>query len=96
MKLPEIVRRIGRADGEVRVYVEDYVYTYLEGLRKRKDILPLRAALFGHVIHKDNLCYYMVYGACCVVEELEYGQSEEQIRERFFEDLNLIGYVNIS
>jgi len=96
MKLPEIVRRIGQTDGEIRVYVEDYVYTYLEELRKKKDILPLRAALFGHVIHKDNLCYYLVYGACCVVEELEYGQGEEQIRERFFEDLDLIGYVNIS
>lgn len=96
MKLPEVVRRIGHADGAVRVYVEDYVYTYLEELRKRKDILPLRAALFGHVIHKDSLCYYLVYGACCVVEELEYGQSEEQIRESFFEDLDLIGYVNIS
>ncbi len=96
MKLPEIVRRIGVTDGEVRVYVEDYVYTYLEELRKRKNILPLRAALFGHVIRKDSLCYYLVYGACCVIDELEYGQSEEQIRKRFFEGFDLIGYVNIS
>ena len=33
MKLPEIVKRIGYTDGEDRIYVEDYEYSYLKGQR---------------------------------------------------------------
>lgn len=95
MKIPDIVRRIGCVDETNRVYIEDYVYSYLNGLQAKTDIFPLRAALFGHVIRKENACFYMIYGASCVVEELEYGRNEEQIRKEFFEDYELIGYVNI-
>ena len=95
MKIPDIVRRIGRIDETNRVYIEDYAYSYLNGLQAKTDILPLRAALFGHVIQKENACYYMIYGASSIVEELEYGRNEEQIRKEFFEDYELIGYVNI-
>lgn len=96
MKMPEFVKWTGSADGKSRVYVEDYVYSYLNGLRAETDILPLRAALFGYVVKKENICCYMIYGACCVVEELEYGRSEEQVRKEYFEDYELIGYVNIN
>lgn len=96
MKMPEFVKRIGSVDERNRVYIEDYVYSYLNGLREETDLLPLRAALFGHVVRKENACYYMIYGACCVVEELGYGRNEEQVRKEFFEDYELIGYVNIS
>lgn len=95
MKIPDIVRRIGCVDETNRVYIEDYAYSYLNGLQTKTDILPLRAALFGHIIRKENTCCYMIYGASCVVEELEYGRNEEQVRKEFFEDYELIGYVNI-
>lgn len=96
MKMPEFIKRMGSVDEECRVYIEDYVYSYLNGLRGETDLLPLRAALFGHVIKKDNTCCYLIYGACCVVEELEYGRNEEQVRKEFFEDYELIGYVNVN
>lgn len=95
MKLPEFVKKIGTVEGKNRVYVEDYVYSYLNDLREKKSILPLRAALYGHVFHKENKCYYFVYGAACVIEELENGRDEEQTRNKFFEEYELIGYVNI-
>lgn len=93
--MPDLVKRIGCVDEKNRIYIEDYVYSYLKGLHAKTEILPLRAALFGHVIRKENACCYMIYGASCVVEELEYGRNEEQVREEFFEDYELIGYVNI-
>lgn len=96
MKLPEIVKRIGYTDGEERIYVEDYVYSYLKGLREKKEIFPIRAALFGHVVLKEAVRCYLIYGACCVVEELSYGRTEEQVREEFFPECKLIGYVNIN
>lgn len=95
MKMPGIVKRIGCIDEKNRVYIEDYVHSYLNGLQAKADVFPLRAALFGHVIRKENTCSYMIYGASSVVEELEYGRNEEQVRKEFFEDYELIGYVNI-
>ena len=47
MHLPNIVKQIGKTDGEEKVYVEDYVYTYLNELKKEKEIFPVRVALFG-------------------------------------------------
>lgn len=96
MKLPEIVKRIGYTDGEERIYVEDYVYSYLNGLREKGEVFPVRAALFGHVVHKDAMRCYLIYGACCVVEELAQGKTEKQIGEEFFPEYELIGYVNIN
>ena len=96
MKLPEIVKRIGYTDGEERIYVEDYVYSYLNGLREKKELFPIRAALFGHVVQKETIYCYLIYGACCVVEELAWGKTEKQIREEFFPEYELIGYVNIN
>ena len=95
MKLPEFVKRIGTIEGESRVYVEDYVYTYLNELREKKDILPLRAVLFGHVCQKEGRSFYFVYGAACVIDEMQNGRDEEQVRKLFFDEYELIGYVNI-
>lgn len=95
MQLPDVVKQIGKANGAERVYVEDYVYTYLNELKKEKEIFPLRVALFGHVYHKEVRNFYLVYGAACVIDELEYGRNEEQVRKEYFENYELIGYVNI-
>lgn len=95
MQLPEIVKQVGKANGRERVYLEDYVYTYLRELKKEAGILPGRAALFGHVYHKNSCNFYMIYGAASVIGGLERGRGEEQVRKEFFEDYELIGYVNI-
>lgn len=95
MQLPTMVKQIGRVDGNWRVYIEDYVYAYLKELKTEKRNLPLRAALFGHVYHKENQNFYLIYGAANIVDELEHGRSEEQVRKAYFEKYELIGYVNI-
>ena len=84
MKLPEIVKRIGYTDGEERIYVEDYVYSYLNGLREKKELFPIRAALFGHVVQKETIYCYLIYGACCVVEELAWGKTGKTDQGRIF------------
>ncbi len=95
MQLPKTVRQIGDVGGNGRVYIEDYVYTYLNQLKMEKRNFPLRAALFGHVYHKEGKTFYLVYGAANVVDELSWGRNEEQVRKEFFESYELIGYVNI-
>lgn len=95
MQLPTMVKQIGRVDGNERVYIEDYVYAYLNELKAEKKNLPLRAALFGHVYHRENQTFHLVYGAVSIVDELAYGRNEEQVRKEYFEEYELIGYVNI-
>lgn len=95
MELPTTVRQIGNVGGNGRVYIEDYVYTYLNELKTQKCNFPLRVALFGHVYHKGSQTFYLVYGAANVVDELAGGRNEEQVRKEFFALYDLIGYVNI-
>lgn len=107
MQLPDIVKQIGKTDGKERVYIEDYVYTYLHEMGKKtgagdsektaggQRTFPMRAALFGHAFRKKEHKFYLIYGAANVIEELENGKSEEQIRKEYFAEYELIGYVNI-
>lgn len=106
MQLPDIVKQIGKADEKERVYIEDYVYTYLHGLKTGAEDLgrattggqstfPMRVALFGHAFRKEGRKFYLIYGASSVIEELENGRNEEQVRKEYFEEYELIGYVNI-
>ena len=95
MHLPSVVKQMGKVTGENRVYIEDYVYTYLNELKKKKNSLPVRVALYGHAFSRENIHYYLIYGASAIVEEMEKGRDQEEIRKTFFEDYSLIGYVNI-
>ena len=95
MQLPTMVKQIGRIKGDERVYLEDYVCTYLNELKREKEVFPLRVALFGHVCRKENRKFYLIFGAASVIDELEYGRNEEQVRKEYFEEYELIGYVNI-
>ncbi len=95
MQLPTMVKQVGKVNGSERVYLEDYVCTYLNELRREKEVFPLRVALFGHVCQKDNRKCYLIFGAASVIDELEYGRNEEQVRKEYFEKYELIGYVNI-
>ena len=95
MQLPEMVRLVGKINGEDRVYMEDYVYTYLHDLKMDWEKVPIRVALFGHVYQKEDRNFYMIYGAASVIDELANGRDEEQVRKDFFSEYELIGYVNI-
>ena len=49
MRLPDLVKQIGKVNGEERVYVEDYVYTYLNELKKGRE------GLAGRVVFPEKL-----------------------------------------
>lgn len=95
MQLPSIIKKKGNVTGENKVYIEDYVYTYLNGLGEKSVGLPVRVALYGHAWSKEEKKFFLIYGASCVVEELQRGRDQEQIQRKYFPDYSLIGYVNI-
>lgn len=95
MRLPSIVKQVGNIKGETKVYIEDYVYSYLNRLKKERISLPLRVALYGHAFSGDGKEIYLIYGASNIVEEMENGRSQECIQEKYFHEYSLIGFVNI-
>lgn len=95
MHLPTIVKQMGKVEGENRVYIEDYVYAYLNEIKRKKYGFPVRIALYGHAFSKENKNFYLIYGASCIMEELENGRDQEEVRKLYFDGYSLIGYVNI-
>lgn len=95
MQLPTIVKRIGKIEGENRIYIEDYAYAYLKELNGEKGFFPRRVALYGYTYRKENRNFYFIYGAASVIEELECCRTQEQIKKEYFEDYELIGFVNL-
>ena len=95
MRLPWIVRQIGNASGKDRIYIEDYACSFLENCRKEESLLPVRAALYGYALQKEESHIYLIYGVSHIAAELQQGMSQEQIQEMFFSEYELIGYVNL-
>ena len=95
MKLPSIVKQVGEAEGNNRIYIEDYVYSYLKELKAHEEGAGCRAVLYGQIYEKEQQKFYFIYGAACVAEEFIKDRDEEQIREDFFPEWDKIGYVNV-
>lgn len=76
-KLPKNIRQIGDGNGEKRLYVEDYVVTYLNRLADEKE--TARAVLIGMVKEQNLYPYIFIDGA---VEVEDYRMDEKQ-REEF-------------
>ena len=76
-KMPKNTRQIGEEIGEKRLYVEDYVVTYLNRLANEKDVA--RAILIGTVKEQNLYPYIFIDGA---VEVEDYHMDEKQ-REEF-------------
>lgn len=63
IKLPKNVRQIGTIDKKSRIYIEDYVVTYLKQIAKEQNLSLGVAALYGKLTYIDNIKYVFVVGA---------------------------------
>lgn len=101
-QLPKNVRQIGNVSDNPKIYVEDYVDTFL-GQMGEQDEEIIAAALIGEIIHEDEQDYVYVFGAVQMnLTKMEQGEEitvdEEtwsqvcQDKEEYFEEGNLIGW----
>ena len=63
MELPKNITQIGEADKHCRIYVEDYVVSYIKqmnGMAQNKDIA---IALYGRKTAEDGVAYLFAYGS---------------------------------
>ena len=101
--IPNNIRQIGQIQEGYRIYVEDYVATYLNQVsacvtEKSKAIL-----LLGYMYESEGKNYYFVRGAICGEKEYEvmkedfFDEEAKQyymrVQNEYFPDMEVIGWA---
>lgn len=100
MELPKNVTQIGETNHSCKIYVEDYVISYIKQLNGHAMDKGLAAALYGVRKEEAGITYLFFYGA----GKLNFLQREtrhlsqavlqeaEKLRKRYFEEYGFLGY----
>ena len=101
-ELPKNVRQIGEIAGKQRIYVEDYVVTYLNQLAHPTNTVARGAILLGEWVHYDKEDVLFISGAI-EADHLSFDMREvsfsdetwTQLYEKinqYFEEINVVGW----
>lgn len=100
MDLPKNITQIGETNPNCKVYVEDYVISYIKQLNRHAGDKEMAVALYGNRKEEAGVTYLFLYGAC----RLHFLQREsrhlsqavqqevEQQRRRYFSQYTFLGY----
>ena len=100
MDLPKNITQIGETNPNCKVYVEDYVISYIKQLNRHAGDKEMAVALYGNRKEEAGVTYLFLYGAC----RLHFLQREsrhlsqavqqeaEQQRQRYFSQYTFLGY----
>ena len=101
-QIPKNVRQIGNVSDTPKVYVEDYVDTFLSQLCDKAGEVPVGAFLIGDLINSEDEEYVYIYGAVQMhelkVSGNEYILDEEVWKaayedcKQYFEDGEMLGW----
>lgn len=81
LKIPKNVMQIGTGSPNVKLYMEDYVHTFLERCQGKETCL-----VFGQQEEKDGIRYYLIYG---VEKETDFRRGNFP----YFQKLERIGKI---
>lgn len=104
MDLPKNIIQIGKPDKLHKIFVEDYVISYIKQLNRKLKGRTAGLAFYGRRCIEDNVRYYFLYGASQVtglegrgqyLSELERESVEEKQRE-YFEGYDFLAWCSIS
>lgn len=91
-QIPKNVRQIGNVSDTPKVYVEDYVDTFLSQLCDKAGEVPVGAFLIGDLINSEDEEYVYIYGAV-QMHELKVSGNEyildEEVWKAAYEDCKL-------
>lgn len=106
VSVPRNIRQIGFISGDCRIYIEDYVYTFLGRTASSEKILGSKegcaAVLTGEIKWQEGIAYVFVKGAI-LAEKMEAARehidfSEEiwadvhEAQEKYFENQDVVGW----
>lgn len=104
LQIPRNIRQIGLISGNYRIYVEDYVYTFLSRVSEKaqQDNGGL-VILFGNTEWADGVAYIfakgavMVEGEAVTAEHITLGNEEwkqiQETGEKYFSELSVVGWL---
>ena len=100
MELPKNITQIGESDKHCKIYVEDYVVSYIKQINRLACNKDMAVALYGRRKTENEVSYLFLYGAC----KLDFLQREtrhlsqaqlqeiEKLRKKHFADYEFLGY----
>ena len=100
MELPKNITQIGEVGKTCKIYVEDYVVSYMKQLNQAALDKSMAIALYGKRREENGIVYYFVYGACKLdflqreVRHLSQAQRQEidRLRKKYFPEHTFVGY----
>lgn len=105
VKLPLNIKKYGKTDGRCKVYIEDYAYTFINGLKQDEYEDGITGLLLGEVKKNNEGTYIFVKGVVEVTNAAVFADriafteetwpiANSRVRE-FFPDMKIIGwYLN--
>lgn len=100
MELPKNITQIGEINHSCKIYVEDYVISYIKQLNGQATDREQGVAMYGVRREEDGITYLFFYGA----SKLNYLQREtrhlsqavlqeaEKARKKYFAEYEFLGY----
>lgn len=100
MELPRNITQVGETDRNCKIYVEDYVVSYMKQMNAFAEDREITIALYGRMSVEQQITYCFVYGACMVqsinreVRHLSQAQNQEveRMRRKYFPGQSFLGY----
>lgn len=100
MELPKNLIQMGKPDRIHKIFVEDYIISYIKEWNRESDGQPAGIALYGQAYKESNYKYYFMYGASRI-EGLDrrgpyLSQSDREeinnVGNRYFEEYTFLGW----
>lgn len=100
MELPKNITQIGQSNKDCKIYVEDYVISYLKQWNRVASNKDIAIALYGTRKEENQVSYLFLYGACKLdflqreTRHLSQAQQQEvdKLRNRYFPEYSFLGY----
>lgn len=100
MELPKNITQIGQADRNCKIYVEDYVVSYIKQLNRLAGNKDIAVALYGTRKIENGVSYIFLYGAGKLdflqreTRHLSQAQQQEieKLRKKYFSEYDFQGY----
>lgn len=102
VKLPNNIRQVGTPGDKLKIYIEDYVITYLNQIAGQKPFGQKAALLLGEKVRKDKTDIFFI-SAAIHMEDLQIKEDSLQITseiwtglyekiDKYFKDKHILGW----
>ncbi len=103
MELPKNIVQIGHPDRTHKIFVEDYVVSYIKQLNRECNGKAIGLALYGKYMEENDCKYYFLYGASRVTGIEHRGpylsqtdkEEIEDIGARYFEEYHFLAWCSL-